>query len=38
MNDWAEGIDPALETKDRQIAELQKRLEKIEGRNGKPAE
>ena len=28
MNDWAEKIDTALETKDREIAELRARLEK----------
>jgi chromosome segregation ATPase len=38
MHEWADKVDQALETKDRQIAELLKRLEKLEGRNGKPAE
>jgi predicted nucleic acid-binding Zn-ribbon protein len=37
MNDWAEKIDQALETKDREIAELRARLEKLERRNGHPA-
>ena len=33
-NDWTEKIDQALETKDREIAELRMRLEKLEKRNG----
>ncbi len=33
MNNWAEKIDQALETKDREIAELRLRLEKLERRN-----
>jgi hypothetical protein len=32
MNDWAEKVDTALETKDREIADLRIRLEKIEKR------
>ena len=31
MNDWAEKIDRALETKDKQIADITKRLEDLEG-------
>jgi hypothetical protein len=31
MNEWAEKVDRSLETKDRQIAELRARLEKLEG-------
>jgi hypothetical protein len=30
MNDWAEKIDSALETKDQEIAELRRRLERLE--------
>lgn len=30
MNDWSEKIDRALETKDREIADLRARLEKLE--------
>jgi hypothetical protein len=30
MDDWAEKIDTALETKDREIAELRKRLTDVE--------
>jgi hypothetical protein len=33
MNDWAEKVDQALETKEREIAELRARLEKLERRN-----
>jgi predicted nucleic acid-binding Zn-ribbon protein len=36
MNDWSEKVDQALETKDREIAELRARLEKLERRNGNP--
>jgi hypothetical protein len=32
MNDWAEKIDVALETKDREIAELRRRLDDLEHR------
>jgi hypothetical protein len=32
MVDWAEKIDAALETKDRQIAELNKRVADLETR------
>jgi len=32
MNDWAEKVDTALETKDREIAELRQRLDHLEGR------
>jgi hypothetical protein len=31
MNDWAEKVDRALETKDQQIAALTKRIEQLEG-------
>lgn len=31
MNEWAERVDRALENKDREIAELRSRLEKLEG-------
>src|SRR6266496_1851106 len=34
MEDWAERVDQTLETKDRQIAALLARIEKLEGRNG----
>jgi hypothetical protein len=34
MNEWAEKVDLALETKDREIAELRTRLDKLERRNG----
>jgi hypothetical protein len=34
MNDWAEKVDQALETKDREIAELRARLEKLERPDG----
>jgi hypothetical protein len=37
MNDWAEKIDQALEAKDREVAELKARLEKLERGNGHPA-
>ena len=30
MNEWAEKVDAALETKDREIAELRERLRKLE--------
>jgi len=33
MDDWAEKVDAALETKDREITELRARLDKLEGRN-----
>jgi predicted RNase H-like nuclease (RuvC/YqgF family) len=33
MDDWAENVDAAFETKDREIAELRSRLEKLERRN-----
>ena len=33
-NDWTEKVDQALATKDREIAELRMRLEKLEKRNG----
>ena len=36
MNDWAEKVDQAFETKDREIAELRARLEKLERRNRNP--
>ena len=36
MNEWAEKVDHALETKDREIDELRSRLERLERRNGKP--
>jgi len=38
MNDWAEKIDTALETKDREIAELRGRLAKLENGNEPAAE
>lgn len=38
MNDWAEKIDTALETKDREIAELRARLAKPENGNEPTAE
>jgi hypothetical protein len=34
MNAWAEKIDAALETKDRQIAELRERIVRLERKNG----
>ena len=34
MDDWAEKVDSALETKDREIAELRARLDKLERQNG----
>jgi predicted RNase H-like nuclease (RuvC/YqgF family) len=34
MDDWAEKLDQALETKDREIAELRGRIEKLEKKNG----
>jgi hypothetical protein len=34
MEEWVDRIDRALETKDRQIAALQNRIDKLEGRNG----
>jgi predicted RNase H-like nuclease (RuvC/YqgF family) len=34
MDDWAEKVDAALETKDREIAELRARLNKLEGSQG----
>jgi hypothetical protein len=34
MNEWAEKVDHALETKDREIAELRARLEKLERPDG----
>src|SRR2546425_572188 len=36
MNDWSEKVDQALETKDREMAELRARLEKLERRNRNP--
>ena len=36
MDDWAEKIDAALEAKDREIAELHKRLERLEHPEGGP--
>lgn len=33
MNQWAEKVDSALEAKDRQIADLRSRLEKLERSN-----
>jgi hypothetical protein len=30
VNEWAEKVDAALETKDREIAELRERLRKLE--------
>jgi predicted RNase H-like nuclease (RuvC/YqgF family) len=38
MDVWAEGVDTALETKDREIAELRARLDRLERaqQNGKP--
>ncbi len=32
MDDWAEKVDTALETKDREIAELRARITQIENR------
>jgi hypothetical protein len=32
MDEWAEKIDAALEAKDREIAELRKRLSEIENK------
>jgi hypothetical protein len=34
MDDWAEKVDAALETKDREIADLRARLNKLEESNG----
>jgi len=34
MDDWAENIDAALETKDREIKDLRDRLNKLEGSKG----
>jgi hypothetical protein len=34
MDDWAEKVDAALETKDREIADLRARLKKLEESNG----
>src|ERR1039458_9173195 len=34
MDDWAEKVDAALETKDREIKDLRDRLNKLEGSNG----
>jgi hypothetical protein len=34
MNDWAEKIDAALEEKNREIAELRARLDRLESRGG----
>lgn len=31
MNEWAEKIDAAMEVKDREIAELRSRLDRLEG-------
>jgi hypothetical protein len=33
MDDWAEKVDTALETKDREIKELRERIQKLEGRD-----
>jgi hypothetical protein len=33
MDDWAEKVDSALETKDREIAELRERLQRLERRS-----
>ncbi len=33
MDDWAERVDAALEVKDKQIAELRERIERLEKRN-----
>ncbi len=30
MDDWAEKVDAALETKDREIADLRTRIDKLE--------
>jgi hypothetical protein len=32
MNDWSEKIDSALEVRDKQISDLTRRIEKLEGR------
>jgi hypothetical protein len=37
MNEWAERVDLALEAKDREIAELRSRLERLERKNGAAA-
>jgi len=34
MDDWAEKVDAALETKDREIKDLRMRLDKLEGSKG----
>ncbi len=34
MDDWAEKIDAALETKDRELKDLRERIDKLERRNG----
>lgn len=34
MDDWAEKVDAALETKDREIKDLRTRLDKLEGSKG----
>jgi len=34
MDDWAEKVDAALEAKDREIADLRARLDKLEGSKG----
>lgn len=33
MNEWTEKIDQALEAKDREIAELRARLDRLEGKS-----
>ena len=33
MDDWAEKVDAALETKDREVAELRDRLQRLERRS-----
>lgn len=37
MNNWAEKVDQALENKNREIADLRARLEKLEERDRGPA-
>jgi hypothetical protein len=37
MNEWAAKIDQSLEVKDREIAELRARLERLENHNGHAA-
>jgi hypothetical protein len=33
MNEWSEKVDQTLEAKDREIAELRTRIEKLEGKS-----